>query len=71
MCAVCSAGADSPAAAALADGAIASTHAQVLIEVEKHSNFMPPSATEVYLGYGATEDEMLAAGRFRMVYRVP
>lgn len=44
--------------------------AQVLIEVEQDSDLTPFAGTEIYIGYGTSEEEMLQAGRYRAVYRV-
>lgn len=59
-----------PAAAVLRQAIPQAPNVQVLIEVEKDSNLTFLTGTDIYIGYGLSEEEMLRAGRFRAVYRV-
>jgi hypothetical protein len=41
-----------------------------LVEIFDHLDANIISGTQIFVGYGITDEEMLSAGRYRMVYQI-
>ena len=59
-----------PLAALMSNVAPQTADARVLIEVLQDTDLSALVSTEIYIGYGITDEEMLQAGRFRAIYRI-
>ncbi|TXH28962.1 MAG: hypothetical protein E6Q94_12405 [Burkholderiaceae bacterium] len=59
-----------PLAALMSNVVPQTADARVLIEVVQDTDLSALVGTEIYLGYGITDEEMLQAGRFRAIYRI-
>ncbi len=59
-----------PLAALMSNVAPQSADARVLIEVVRDNDLAALVGTEIYIGYGVSDEEMLQAGRYRAVYRI-
>lgn len=60
-----------PVAALMGNVAPQSADARVLIEVVQDTDLTLLKGTEIFVGYGITDEEMLLAGRYRAIYRIP
>jgi uncharacterized delta-60 repeat protein len=60
----------SPIASYLQNVAVGSADQRVLIEIIRDTNISTLIGTEIYVGYGTSDTEMLNAGRYRGVYIV-
>ena len=59
-----------PVAALLSNIAPQTTDARILIEVLKDTDMRILAGTEIYIGYGTSDEEMLQAGRYRALVRI-
>lgn len=59
-----------PMAAFMTNVAQSAVNDQVIIEILEGANILALTGTEIYVGYGTSDQEMLAANRFRGVYKV-
>jgi hypothetical protein len=59
-----------PVAAYLTNVAAFAVNNQVIIDILANNDISSLVGTEIYIGYGLSDTEMLAAGRYRGVYRV-
>lgn len=59
-----------PIAHFMANVAQSAINNQVIVEILDKMNITALSGVEIYVGYGITDQEMLAANRFRGVYKV-
>ena len=59
-----------PLAALMGNVAPQSNDAHILIEVLKDTDMRLLPGTEIYVGYGTSDAEMLQAGRYRALYRI-
>jgi hypothetical protein len=60
----------SPIAAFLENAALNAVSNKVLIEILTDTNISTLVGTEIYIGYGTSDTDMLTAGRYRGVYKV-
>jgi hypothetical protein len=60
----------SPVAPYLENVAQGAANNQILIEIFANNDISSLVGTEIYVGYGTTDTEMLTSGRYRGVYRV-
>lgn len=59
-----------PVAALMSNIAPQTTDARILIEVLKDTDMRLLPGTEIYIGYGTSDEEMLQAGRYRALVRI-
>lgn len=59
-----------PVAALMSNIAPQTTDARILIEVLKDTDMRLLPGTEIYIGYGMSDEEMLQAGRYRALVRI-
>jgi len=61
---------DSPIASYLQGVATGSVDRQIVIDIVRDTDITALMGTEVYIGYGTSDEEMLSARRYRGVYKV-
>ena len=59
-----------PVAALMSNIAPQTTDARILIEVLKDTDMRILAGTEIYVGYGTSDEEMLQSGRYRALVRI-